>query len=163
MAVATYLFILVSTVMAWSVTRAFLMNAQVSRRQAIIMGSGSLLLCSSTAKPTFEEGTVNVPREEKTKKFSIYYRMYSRDEPAVPMVVVHGGPYVPLMRLLSTLWIANGSRSLTQTRVNLHTDHFHHSIYIQSLTMYTAALFSFTISLVVAKVTSPDRKNSESS
>lgn len=80
--------------MLCSAVKAFLMNAQVSRRQ--VMGSSALLSLSVAAKASFEEGYVSVSRPTKSDddKFSIYYRMYSKDESTIPMVVVHGGPYV---------------------------------------------------------------------
>lgn len=75
--------------MTSSFSKAFLMNAQVSRRQA--MGS-ALLSLSVAAKTTFDDGYVKVSRENHG--FSLYYRMYSKDESTIPLVVVHGGPYV---------------------------------------------------------------------
>jgi len=83
-------FILLITVMANSTARAFLMITQLSRRQA--MGS-ALLSLSVASKTSFEDGHVTVSRDE-SDKFSLYYRMYSKDEPSIPLLVVHGGPYV---------------------------------------------------------------------
>ena len=63
------------------------MNAQVSRRQAMV---GSLLNLSVAAKTSFEDGYVTVSREKD--KFLLYYRIYDKEKSTIPLVVVHGGP-----------------------------------------------------------------------
>jgi hypothetical protein len=53
---------------------------------------GSLLTLSAATK-AFEQGYVTVSRNDE--RFSLYYRMYSKNESSsTPLVVLHGGPYV---------------------------------------------------------------------
>lgn len=75
--------------MASRVIGAFLMSTHVSRRQAM---AGSLLtsLLSVASKAPFDEGYVAVTREGD--KYSLYYRLYAKEETTIPLVVLHGGP-----------------------------------------------------------------------
>jgi uncharacterized integral membrane protein len=66
---------------------AFL-TTQITRCR--MMGS---LLSFSVAAKTFEDGYVTVSRNNE--RFSLYYRMYYKNESSsTPLVVLHGGPYV---------------------------------------------------------------------
>lgn len=50
-------------------------------------------MASVPTRPSFDEGYVTVSRGVR-KEFSIYYRMYNKNESIIPLLVVHGGPYV---------------------------------------------------------------------
>jgi hypothetical protein len=87
----TKTFIVLMTILTIRLTTAFF-----KRRH--MMGS---LLTLSAATKAFEEGYVTVSRHEE--RFSLYYRMYSKDESSsIPLVVLHGGPYVKLPSTCST-------------------------------------------------------------
>jgi len=88
MAALAFTLILLLTVMNSKLSAAFLMSiTQVSRRQAM----GSLMIMS--AKNSFEDGYATVSR--KNDPFSLYYRIYAKEESTIPLVVVHGGPSLP--------------------------------------------------------------------
>lgn len=80
-------FIVLMITLASRLASAFL-TTQITRRR--MMGS---LLSFSVAAKTFEDGYVTVSRNNE--RFSLYYRMYYKNESSsTPLVVLHGGPYV---------------------------------------------------------------------
>jgi hypothetical protein len=51
----------------------------------------SMALMSVSSKPSIDEGYATVSRAE-SDKYSLYYRIYNKDDPKIPLVIVHGGP-----------------------------------------------------------------------
>jgi pimeloyl-ACP methyl ester carboxylesterase len=54
----------------------------------------SMALMSVSSKPSIDEGYATVSRAE-SDKYSLYYRIYNKDDPKIPLVIVHGGPSLP--------------------------------------------------------------------
>jgi hypothetical protein len=71
-----------------SLTRALLINSQVSLRRETMI---SMALMSVTSQPSIDEGYATVSRTE-SDNYSLYYRIYNKDDPKIPLVIVHGGP-----------------------------------------------------------------------
>lgn len=106
---------------------------------------GSLLTLSAATK-AFEEGYVTVSRNQE--RFSLYYRMYSKNESSsIPLVVLHGGPYVFNCRQHAQPIKSVGSQSSSFD----FSGPFHPSIYIQLSAILTDQP-CFTINLDAARV-----------